>query len=114
MTGLRQAAGLIAALILALAGGVLVGGSPLLGGALLVVGLGAGAWQAWQLWRNRRDPYDLSRLWEHDSSNDEPEESADEDDWQGNGEPELLYCHHCGHGVPPPHVRCPECGQRLG
>ena len=111
MAALRQAAGLIAALILALAGGALVGGSPLLGGALLVVGLGAGAWQAWQLWQSRRDPYDLSRLWEE--REDEPEETADESGWDGE-EAELLYCHNCGHGVPPPHVRCPECGQTLG
>lgn len=105
----RRAAGLIAALVLALAGGFFVVGSPLLGAALLVIGLGAGAWQAWRLWQNRRDPYDLSRLWEHE----EPEETAEEYPMEDNGEPELLYCHNCGHGVPPPHARCPECGLSL-
>lgn len=114
MSQLRRSAGLIAALILALTGGVFVGGSPLLGGALLLVGLGAAIYQARQLFERqpRADPYDLNRLWEQpapEPDDDAPDEEADaliDDDG-------TVYCYGCGHAVPPPFARCPECGRQL-
>jgi len=108
----RRAAGLIAALILLLAGGALVGGDPILGGALLVVGAGASVWQGWQLWKSRRDPYDLSRLWDDPLPGDEPEEEPDPDSFYTEDDG-TLYCHGCGHAVPATLARCPECGRQL-
>jgi hypothetical protein len=109
MNALRRAAGLIAALLVAGSGGLLVAGAPAIGGLLLLVGGGLAAWQGWRLWQSRRDPYDLGRLQEREP---DPPEEADEDaivDPDGT-----TYCHHCGHAVPPPLRVCPECGRSLG
>jgi Predicted nucleic acid-binding protein, consists of a PIN domain and a Zn-ribbon module len=113
MAAFRRYAGLIAALLLALAGGVLVGGVPILGGLLLLLGLGLAAWQGWNLWRTRPDPYDLNRLWEEPFP-DEPLPEADESfPDEEDRELDLRYCHACGHAVPPPYATCPDCGRPL-
>lgn len=107
---LRHAAGLIAALVLATLGFFLIAGAPLIGGALLVLGAGAAFWQAARLFRQRarEDPYDLNRLWERPPP---PPEEADEN--AVDADEETLFCHQCGHAVPPAFARCPECGLRL-
>jgi len=109
MNGFRRAAGLLAALLVVAIGAALLSAAPLVGVLLLVVGAGAALWQGRQLLAARRDPYDLSRLWEREP---EPEDEADEDavsDDEGT-----LLCHACGHAVPHPLRVCPECGRPLG
>jgi len=113
MGAFRRYAGLTAALILALAGGVLVGGHVLLGAVLLVVGLAAAGWQAWNLWRTRSDPYDLSRLWEEPFPGEPAAEADEEFPDDEDRKLDLRYCHACGHSVPPPYAFCPECGRPL-
>ncbi len=108
MSGLRRAAGLIAALLVLVIGAALLPAAPLFGVLLIVIGAGAGVWQGRQLLAARRDPYDLSQLWEREP---EPEDEADETDMDDDG---TLLCHACGHAVPHPLRVCPECGRRLG
>lgn len=109
MNGLRRAAGLIAALLVIVIGVVLLPAAPPFGVLLLVVGAGAAVWQARQLLASRRDPYDLTRLWEREPEmEDEADENAVSDD------EETLLCHACGHAVPHPLRVCPECGRPLG
>ncbi len=107
MAAFRRAAGLIAAFLVSAFGGVLLLGTPLLGAPLLLAGLGAALWQTRQLLAARRDPYDLSRLWEPAP---EPPAEADEDAVEDEG---TLYCHSCGHAVPRQFHRCPECQRPL-
>ena len=109
MEKLRRAAGFVSALVLFFAGAVLVGPVPVLGLPIMLIGLAASIWQGWQLWQRRlppKDPYDLSRLWEEERLDDDPEDMLTD-------ETGTLYCHHCGHAVPGPFVQCPECGSRL-
>jgi hypothetical protein len=112
MRTFRRAAGLIAALLLMLAGGFLAGGAPLAGAALLVVGGAAAVWQGAILWRERRDPYDLNRLWDDPFPEDAPEPEPDPDSFYTEDDG-TLYCHGCGHAVPAPLAFCPECGRQL-
>jgi len=75
----------------------------LLGAAVGVVA----AWhQAVRMWRERRDRYDLSRLWE---ATDEPEEPEPDGKIRN-----LAFCHRCGASMPTHHSICPECGVPLG
>jgi hypothetical protein len=109
MEKLRRAAGFISALVLFFAGAVLVGAAPIVGLPIMLVGLAASVWQGWKLWQRRlppTDPYDLSRLWDEERLDDDPEDVL----MDANG---TLYCHHCGHAVPDPYARCPECGSQL-
>lgn len=109
MQKLRRAAGLISALVLFLAGAVLIGPVPYFGLPVMLVGGAASIYQAWRLWGSRpapTDPYDLSRLWEEEPLDDDPEDLLMDDTG-------TLYCHHCGHAVPAPYATCPECGHRL-
>ena len=108
MSAFRRIAGLIAALVVAAFGAALLASAvPLLGGLLLVLGVGFAFWQVRLLRASRRDPYDLSRLWEREP---EPEEEADEDAVEDEG---TLYCHSCGHAVPRRFHVCPECRRPL-
>ncbi len=131
MEALRRWAGLISALLLFLSGISLVGlslfvGSDMGGGgvaysdggeigprhflgfALFFIGGFAAFYQIRKLYHARQDPYDLSRLYEEAPTPlPEPDENAVDDDG-------TLLCHACGHAVPPPHTRCPDCGRPLG
>ena len=107
MAAFRQSAGLIAAVLVAAFGGLLAFSTPVLGAALLVVGIVAVLWQGRQLLDARRDRYDLSRLWEREP---EPPDEPDESDLEDDG---TLYCHACGHAVPRQFHRCPECNRPL-
>jgi hypothetical protein len=101
----RKCAGLIASILVVGMGCMLCfSGVALVGIPLLFVGLALAVWQTVVLVRNRPDPYDLSRLWETEP---EPAEEPDED-WGDNKE--LGFCHNCGHAVPEPYARCPDCG----
>ena len=107
MATFRRTAGLIAALLVAAFGAIVLPGSRLIGAALLAVGIGAALWQIRELFDARRDPYDLSRLWEREPEPpDEPDETLTEDEG-------TLYCHSCGHAVPRQFHRCPECHRPL-
>lgn len=113
MEKMRRASGLIAAVIVFLMGlgFMAVSPSPLVSAGLLALGAFGIVWQGRKLYAERRDPYDLSRLWERDEEpNDEPEEPENDDT---NGEVDTMFCHHCGHAVPRPFVRCPDCGNPL-
>lgn len=107
MQGFRNAAGLIAAVILAGLGGLLVPGSPLVGGTLCLVGIAAAVWQGLRLKQNRTDPYDLKKLWDTD---DEPETPVADDETDPDA---TAYCHRCGHAVTRNYARCPDCGSPL-
>ncbi|MBC8102919.1 MAG: hypothetical protein H7Z41_10060 [Cytophagales bacterium] len=101
----RKTAGLIAALLVAGMGCLLYfSGLPLAGMPLFLGGMALVAWQGVRLFQSRRDPYDLNRLWE---SEPEPGDEPDED-W--HGDKDTVYCHNCGHAVPEPFARCPDCG----
>ena len=69
-------------------------------------------YQAVDIWlRRRRDPYDLSKLWETPV----PEETPDpEPDPGGPHDDDLLYCHRCGAAMSGQFAVCPGCGHRLG
>ena len=101
----RKGAGLIASVLVAGMGCLLYfSGLALVGGPLFLGGLALTAWQGIVLVRSRSDPYDLSKLWETEP---EPAEEPDED-WGENKS--LGFCHNCGHAVPEPYARCPDCG----
>ena len=89
-----------AALILAAFGAALLSALPPLGLALVAVGIGVAVWQGVLLWQERRSPYDLSRLWE--GQRDEPEPDDRERD--------MIYCHRCGASMSLRHSICPQCG----
>lgn len=102
----RKTAGLIASILVAGMGCLLLfSGLSVVGVPLFFAGLGLAVWQGVTLARNRQDPYDLSRLWET-----EPE-SPDEPDEEWGDDTSLGFCHGCGHAVPEPYARCPECGR---
>lgn len=104
MQVMRQWSGVIAALILALAGGVMVGELHVLGSTFLVLGLAAAGWQAWMIKKEAGDPYDLNKLWDSPLPEDiQPEDVPYELD--------QAYCHRCGHIVPEDFARCPDCGE---
>ena len=109
MSGLRRAAGLIAALLVLVIGAALLPAAPLFGVLLIVIGAGAGVWQGRQLLAARRDRYDLSRLWEREPEQEDAVDEAAVDDDDGT-----LLCHACGHAVPHPLRVCPDCGRPLG
>lgn len=99
------------------AGLVLLGmGAPLLlfrnppimvvGLAICGIGLGAVVWQGILMWRERRDPYDLSRLW--DTPPPEPDQPL-----EALGDEDLIYCHRCGISMSEAHSICPKCGNFL-
>ena len=102
----RKGAGLIASVLVAGMGALLCFSSlSLVGIPLFLIGLALAVWQGAVLVRNRPDPYDLSRLWEAEP---EPADEPDED-WGDNKS--LGFCHGCGHAVPEPYARCPDCGR---
>jgi uncharacterized protein YbaR (Trm112 family) len=113
IANLRRASGLIAAVVLAAFGAALLFSAPLaqdvpaLGALLLALGGSAAFWQIRRLLAARRDPYDLSRLWDREP---EPPEEADEEAVEDEG---TLYCHSCGHAVPRAFHACPECRRPL-
>ncbi len=72
---------------------------------LIALGAGIAIYQGVQMWRERPDPYDLSRLYE--TLPDEPENDDDPDR-------EFIYCHRCGGSLPAHHSICPQCGGVLG
>ena len=78
---------------------------PPFGIVLILAGAGIAIYHGTQLWQERRDPYDLSRLYE--TLPDEPENDDDPDR-------EYIYCHRCGGSLPAHHSICPECGGVLG
>jgi len=96
---------LVAALVLMAMSTALLYPFPPLGIGLMAAGAGIALYQAVQIWRERRDPYDLSRLFEQPP--DEPEETDDTDR-------EMIFCHRCGVSVPGMYSLCPECGGVLG
>lgn len=105
MKQIRLWSGTIACLLVAAMGVSFVfGGMPAVGIPLTCAGLALGVWRGVIAWRGRPDPYDLSRLWEHEP--DEP----DEDEFAVR---DLAYCHICGHAVAEPYARCPDCGNAL-
>jgi hypothetical protein len=77
----------------------------LVGLAICGVGLGAVLWQGVQIWRERVDPYDLTRLW--DTPPAEPPVAIPTD-------ATLIYCHRCGSSMSEVHAICPQCGNFLG
>jgi hypothetical protein len=102
----RKSARLIASILVAGMGCLLFfSGVAIVGAPLFVVGIALSIWQVIVLVQNRPDPYDLSRLWET-----EPE-PADEPDEDWDDTENLGYCHGCGHSVPEPYARCPDCGR---
>lgn len=106
MATLRPWLAVVAGLLVAGMGSLIFfGGAPLIGGPLFVVGCGIAIWRGLVLWKSRPDPYDLSRLWDTDEPDDEPEEDVYVED--------TVYCHNCGHAVTRPFARCPECGMSL-
>lgn len=110
MDWFRRTAGVIAGLVVAAMGAIgYISGSPFFGNAFLIVGLVLAAWQGWQLYATRPDPYDLKRLW------DTPPEISDPDpsDELLTDEAGAIYCHHCGNAVAGPFTRCPNCGGKL-
>lgn len=78
----------------------------LVGIAVVLVGLGAVVVQGRAMWRERSDPYDLSKLWDKPPVIEEPEED--------NKERTLAYCHHCGASLPEAYGICPQCGRPMG
>ncbi len=100
----RLFAGLV---ILGISAPLVVFRSPVIlttGVVLCGIGLGAAIWQGVQMWRERPDPYDLTRLW------DAPPPEAEET----NHERTLIYCHRCGSSMSEIHSLCPHCGTPLG
>jgi len=77
-----------------------------IGGALIICGLSVIISQSVMIWRERPDPYDLSRLWETEPQPEEPEEDGQEH--------YLSYCHHCGGSMSEVYSICPHCGTPLG
>lgn len=107
MDKMRRAGGLVAAILIVFMGLGLLSVSPLVGVSLLLLGAAGMVWQGQKLYAERADPYDLSKLWERDEDPDEPDEVDTE------GHEDTMLCHHCGHAVPRPFARCPECGLQL-
>ena len=70
--------------------------------ALLVSGLVTAMYQGVQLWRERPDPYDLSRIWE---AGPDPEVFE-----EGHPEKGFRMCRHCGLAFPEDYAVCPDCG----
>jgi hypothetical protein len=108
----RKLSGLIAALILAGMGGLLVSLHPFLGGTFAIMGLGLAAWQGWALWRNRapdQDPYDLNSLW--DTTELEETDEPDDDIFVRDGS--ALLCRHCGEAIGGGLRVCPHCKNLL-
>ena len=96
---------LVAAIVLMALSTPFLSPFPPLGIGLMATGAGIALYQAVQMWRERRDPYDLSRLFEQQT--DEPEDTDDTDR-------EMIFCHRCGVSVPGTYSLCPECGGVLG
>ena len=109
MGAMRQASGLVAAVLVALVGFVFAwNGTALVALPLLIVGLGAAAWQGRLLILARRDPYDLTRLWDTPAADADPVEEPPLVE-----EGDLPMCHNCGHAVRGAFARCPDCGNPL-
>ena len=77
---------------------------PALGLLLFVVGLGGAGYYSVLLFRERRDRYDLSRLWEQPPDEPEPDERYEQN---------MIYCHRCGASMSQFHSICPGCGATL-
>lgn len=80
-----------------------------IGVAVIAFGFCLAVPQAMEMWRARRNPYDLSLLreiHEREAARDEPEED--------NAERDMIYCHRCNLSVPETYSICPECGSILG
>jgi hypothetical protein len=75
---------------------------------LLLIGVLA-LYVGWRWWQTRRrDPYDLSRLW--DSPTGEPDPDAEAEVTADSGP----YCAGCDHPNPPGTHFCRGCGRHLG
>ena len=68
---------IIGGIVLATLGASLLYPFPPLGIALIITGFGIAIYQSFQMWGDRFDPYDLSRLYK--TLPDEPEETDDTD-----------------------------------
>jgi uncharacterized paraquat-inducible protein A len=97
---------LVAAVVLACLGGGLLGVVSPPGLIMVGVGLAIAGYQGVQMWRERPDPYDLSRLWDKPNLPEEPEEDG--------RLRELAFCHRCGASMSTKHSICPQCGVPLG
>ena len=73
------------------------------GGAVILLCIGIAAQSGFALYRQRPDPYDLSRLWEEAPEEPSPVEQP----------LDLAYCHVCGASCPQAYATCPQCGNRL-
>jgi hypothetical protein len=112
MQSIRTAVPLIASLlliVLACAWLEALGSGPLslLGKVVAAAGLAGAVYYTMQMFRARRDPYDLSRLWDTPPADPELPDRETEDD-------ALILCHRCGTSMPAHIGICPECGNRLG
>ena len=94
-----------AALILTAMSAAVAADFPALGLALFCVGFGGAVYQGVHLFRERRDRYDLSLLWEKPPDEPEPDDRDDRN---------MIYCHRCGASMSQKHSLCPGCGAQLG
>ena len=107
---MRRASGLVAALLILLAGIASLRGPALpFGIVLTTLGIAGVVWQIRLLRASRVDPYDLKLLYAPDTTGD-TDDQPEVDYLEEDGVP---YCHHCGHAVSQPYSRCPECGNAV-
>ena len=78
------------------------GYSHVIGGSLLLIAAGVTVREMLLMWREREDPYDLSRIWDEAPDPEVPEGA--------NRDLELAFCRHCGTASPNTYGVCPECG----
>lgn len=103
---------LVASVTLACFSATLFGVAPPLALVGIVIGLAAAGYQGLQMWRERRDPYDLSRLWDTPLNSAELDK-AEEPEEDGKTRT-LALCHRCGASMSTRYSICPHCGVPLG
>ena len=109
MKAIRRWAGITAAgliLLFGIPGLLYAGPGRIIGACFVLVGGVALALQIRAFRASREDPYDLRRLYDVPTNDDQPED----EDLVEDGVP---YCYHCGHAVTSPFARCPECGNQV-
>ncbi len=94
---------LVAAIVLLCFSAALIAVAPPLALLAAIIGVAAACYQGVQMWHERRDRYDLSKLWD---TPDTPEEDGKVRT--------LAFCHRCGASMPTFHSICPQCGVPLG